>query len=329
LGVFHFLNVKNGDCSIIQHPSERVTMVDVYNAEKEEEDRTPFEKALREVFGSAGNFNQKEDAINPISYLRQFSITDLHRFILTHPDMDHMGGIKDLFEVFPPTNFWDTANTCEKDFEEGGPYDESDWKFYRSLRDRNPQSDPKRLVLYSGARAKYYNQDESGTSGGDGLYVLAPTRALIDDANDSGDYNDASYVILYRSEGGRILLAGDSHDKTWEHILENHEDDVRDVDLLIAPHHGRKSGRSYDFLNVVNPTLTFFGNASSDYLAYDAWSYRNLAVITNNQADCMVVDTNFKPMKLYITNKTFAAAINPSTWYSSLYKAYYVIDISR
>ena len=44
-----------------------------------------------------------------------------------------------------------------------------------------------------------------------------------------------------------IVFGGDSHDATWDHILEHHRADVTDIDLLIAPHHGRKSGRSYEF----------------------------------------------------------------------------------
>ena len=42
-------------------------------------------------------------------------------------------------------------------------------------------------------------------------------------------------------DGSRIVFGGDSHDASWDHILENHEADVTNVDLLIAPHHGRCS----------------------------------------------------------------------------------------
>ena len=60
------------------------------------------------------------------------------------------------------------------------------------------------------------------------------------------------------------------------------EDDLRDIDLLIAPHHGRSSGRSYEVLDVLRPALTFFGNARSEHLAYSAWNYRKLPFVTNN-----------------------------------------------
>jgi competence protein ComEC len=139
-----------------------------------------------------------------------------------HPDMDHLGGFKAFCKAFPPINFWDTANREEKEFDDGLSYGEEDWLFYKSLRDGNRESDPMRLVLYSGARGQFYNRDENGAGGGDGLYVLAPTPGLITSANASGDFNDTSYVVLYRSAGGHVLFAGDSHDATWEHILENH-----------------------------------------------------------------------------------------------------------
>ena len=49
---------------------------------------------------------------------------------------------------------------------------------------------------------------------------------------------------------GKVLLSGDAHDATWEFVKENYEDEVSNATLLIAPHHGRKSGRSYRFLGL-------------------------------------------------------------------------------
>ena len=125
------------------------------------------------------------------------------------------------------------------------------------------------------------------------------------------------------------MFAGDSHDETWDHILEHHKADITDIDLLIAPHHGRKSGRSYEFLQTLTPTLTFFGNARSEYLAYPAWANRGLSIVTNNQANCMVVDTSTNPMTLYVTHENFARRVNSSTYYSDSVKAWYVGPITE
>ncbi len=204
------------------------------------------------------------------------------------------------------------------------PYERADWEFYRNLRETDPDTNPKRLTLLAGASGQYYYHE-----GGDGLDILAPTQELVDAANNSGDYNDCSYVLLYRTGDHRIIFGGDSHDGTWAHILREYEDDVKDIDLLIAPHHGRSSGRSYEFLDVLRPSLTFFGNARSEHLAYGAWYKRNLRYVTNNQANCMVVNASQHPMDFYVTNEAFAKRVNPSTYYSEVFNAWFAYRIER
>ena len=316
---FHFLNVKNGDCSIIEHGSEHVSVIDVCNAENVTTPMSDLElKSITERV--SGNFQQKKHPVNPVEYLNKFNISSVFRFILTHPDMDHMDGIKDFFDCFNPTNFWDTDNNKEMDFPEGSPYNEEDWKFYKKFRDGDPQTNPKRLTLFSGNQGQYWSQNVDGQSPGDALSILAPTSELVEQANENEDYNDASYVILYHGAGGRILLSGDSQDN-WGNA-------VKDVDLLIAPHHGRKSGRSYEFLDTVNPKMTFFGNARSEHLAYSAWNYRNLEYITNNQANCMIVDCTGNNLALYVTHETFARKYNSYTFYLSTYDAWHLKEIT-
>ncbi len=234
-----------------------------------------------------------------------------------------MDGLEIFFETLKPTNFWDTDSSSEKDFGSGsGRYDESDWDFYRSLRE--PQTNTKRLTLYAGSAGQFYNRSEKNEPGGDGLSILAPTPALVRRANESGDYNDCSYVVLYRtSKGHRILFAGDSHDVTWDYILGNHEARVRNVDVLIAPHHGRASDRSYDFLNVVNPALTLFGNADSTHLSHAAYSNRGLPKITNNQAGSILIDADDDLIQVYVACQAFARKSNPQVSESLYYSGYY------
>jgi hypothetical protein len=235
-----------------------------------------------------------------------------------------MDGIKDLFAEFSLANFWDTANTCTKSFPAGSRYREEDWRCYQGLRDGTLTSSAKRLTLYAGARAQFFNQDGKNGEPQDGLNVLAPTPALIARANCLDAFNDASYVILYRSAAGRILFCGDAHDKTWEHLLENHLADIQGVELMIAPHHGRDSRRDRSFLSEVKPKLTLFGKASSEHLAYDAWRNRDLAYITNNQAGTVVVDTNGTQMQIYVTKESFARQQNSGTTYSPEFRAWYL-----
>lgn len=335
---FHFLNVKNGDCSIIEHNTGHVSMIDVSNARLPENQKAMSTSEIIELTVDAAllaketrakkNYNQKAYPANPIEYLKEKNISSIFRLAITHPDMDHMDGLADLFEYDRPTNFYITHN--EKSMSEsfdGSPYREEDWLLYKQLRDNPPETDPKILQVFSGDHGIHRTKDWDGNAPGDAFYTLSPTKALVDQSIEADDYNDASYVFLWRSAGGRVLLCGDSHDKTWEHILENHKESVSDIDLLIAPHHGRKSGRNYDFLDTVNPKMTFFGNAPSKDLAYSAWRNRGLSYITNNMAGSMIVDCSDN-MSLYVTNEAFARDQNEHTFYSEVDGGWYITEIA-
>lgn len=320
MGVVHFLNVNEGDCTWIQHLSGHNTVIDVSNGNADVN--------LNQVFKiyEQGNHRQKEHPVNPIEYLKDFNVSTIFRFILTHPDMDHMDGIENLFNKFEVVNFWDTNNNKQiTEKSDWGRYKKEDWDFYQKIR--KSDSEPKVLHLLAGSHGQYYNEDENGESGADGLYILAPTSELIKEANDTEEYNKCSYVILYRVENKKIIFSGDSEEKTWDYIMENHEAEVRDIDVLIAPHHGRKTGGNKDYLDVLNPKLTLFGNAKSEYLDYGSWNRRGLDHITNNQGGCIILDANTSGIDVYVTYDVFAQKKNTETWFNNRLKAWYIKTI--
>lgn len=326
----HYLNVKNGDCSFIKHYDGKVSVIDVNNAfVATRKSRLLEQQQAKQIYAeqrAKGNFNQKNNPVNPIDYFKERGITDVFRFILTHPDMDHMDGIEDLFSVYPPTNFWDTDNTKDLADFSSGRFNESDWDYYKKLRDGD--AGVNRLALYDGSKGKYFNQDENGKGGGNGLYILAPTHDLIKLANETEDWNDSSYVILYRVSDRKVLFCGDADNDTWDHLLANHENDIKDIDLLIAPHHGRKSSCSYEFLKVLMPKATFFGNADkSTHLAHDMFRKLGLYRITNNQGNSLIADIDSSDIDIYVTHERFAIQEHGSSKYNDRVKGYYVKTI--
>ena len=98
-------------------------------------------------------------------------------------------------------------------------------------------------------------------------------------------------MILYRTGGSRIVFGGDSHDETWDHILEHHEDDVTDIDLLIAPHHGRKSGRSYKLLDTLTPDIVTISLTS--------------AVQTGESAPCQAISHSLYTAPIFLSRSNF------------------------
>ncbi len=306
----HFINVSPGDCTLIRHGSGRVTMMDIcdgYVDPVETQRDLRLAKIVEELDSVRGNFGMSDYPTNPIDYARTLGVDKIFRFILSHPDMDHMDGIDALLDAFQVNNFWHSGIQRDKPDFSFGAYREEDWDRYELLREgREPGVTT--MCKLAGARFQFANEGDDVSSGGDGLYILAPDQNLVAAAAAGDDINDASYVLLYRSMGGRIIIPGDAHDETWEHVLTHYASDVENCSVLIAPHHGRDSGRSYDFLDHIRPKFTLFGSAPSEHLAYDAWRCRDLPFITSNQAGNVVLDILRGSINVYIENERFAAA---------------------
>lgn len=339
MSTIHFLNVLEGDCNIIQHDLGRVSVIDVSNASNEEDTISEIfvktsaaraeMKSRTQVPTGKKDYKQKENPENPINYIKNtLNIDSIFRFIITHPDMDHLDGIRDLFDEFQITNTWDSNNNKSiSDSSFNGKYNPEDWKFYTQLRDGS-YTKTKRLTYTYTADSPFWNSDD--------IKILAPSDKLIASANTpNGDIHDLSYVLLFtppKTNGGKwkILFGGDSDDATWEHILATNKEAVSNIDVLFAPHHGRDSGRNYEFLKTLNPRLTLFGNASSQHLAYDKYPQIR---ITNNQAGNVILDIQPEGLTVYVQNQEFAKDFKikrgwSSPAYSTKFKGYGLIQFS-
>ena len=314
MSTVHFLNVGKGDCTFIQHNSGRTSLIDICKgnytapAVNQSAEAQLVDLINERTEAAKGNFGMAKKPTNPIDYLEGLGVSGIFRYILTHPDMDHMDGLDLMMDVFSPRVFWESGVRKEKpDFSQQGEYSEEDWDRYETMCG-GKEPNLKVLNKLAGSRFQYANKSEDGKGGGDGLYILAPDKDLVVTANDGGEVNDASYVLLYRSAGGRILIPGDAHDGTWEYVIDNYKDDVANCSVLFAPHHGRRSGANFDFLDVIKPKITFFGCAASGHLAYEQWSNRGLDVVTNNQAGNIVLECAAGRIDVYIENRRFAEA---------------------
>ncbi|MFA0742014.1 MAG: hypothetical protein DFNUSKGM_002134 [Candidatus Fervidibacter sacchari] len=226
----HFLNVGNGDCTIVELPDGNLMMVDICNG--------------------GGTNRQLTD---PIVYLYNLRPNpSLFRYVQTHPDMDHMDGLALLERKCTITNFWDTENTKPKpDF--SSPYSKgkpADWDAYQRLRKNaihfyrgtNP------VTLKGGGRLPY------------DLYVLHPTKEAVEAANRSEEWNHAAYVLLLQYASFKVLIAGDVDDSVWEELYDWASRNsitrtlVSNITVFKVSHHGRRSGYcGADWLKLTNP----------------------------------------------------------------------------
>ena len=103
----HLLNVKDGDCTIFEHASGRSTMIDICagNIDIEEE---ILKASFAESFSLSkpkGNYAMCKKPTNPVNYFKDtLGRESLFRFIISHPDMDHLDGFNQLADCISITN---------------------------------------------------------------------------------------------------------------------------------------------------------------------------------------------------------------------------------
>lgn len=250
-----FLNVGHGDCTVIEHPSGRVTMVDINNSQNYDADshkelmEEEYAKHInRDAATRAALVDERNELVDPIAFFKdQFKGRSLFRFILTHPDMDHMRGIANLFNEIEVVNFWDTANNKPApDFRNQS--DARDWNAYQRRRAQAKH-------FLRGSQAYALNREEDGSAGGDGISVLSPTSALIEDCNRAGKSIDLSLVLQVVYAGRRILLPGDAEAVAWKNMVSAYGNKLRS-DVLKASHHGRDSGYHLEAIRAIEPAVT-------------------------------------------------------------------------
>lgn len=82
--------------------------------------------------------------------------------------------------------------------------------------------------------------------------------------------NNHSYVTLWSYADSKVMLPGDNESPSWNKLLEKKkfQDAIEDVDILLAPHHGRERGFHSDLFEYFKPRLTIvsdgrFGDTSA------------------------------------------------------------------
>jgi hypothetical protein len=284
--VAHFLNVGHGDCTFLELPSGRLMMIDINNSTSLPDDDKVALAAAQQVsirefavpgFRMVGKSLQQHYEsllVDPYDYYKaHFSGQPIHRYVQTHPDLDHMGGLHRFFwqEKVPLLNFWDVdhGKTLDSEDFEGSPHSRSDWLVYRLLRQGAGPDDSDHMVFHNtrSATGRFWTDDE--------IQVLSPTADLIDECNTSEEFNDCSHVLKVSYAGRSIILPGDAGDSAWKSMVDELHPVTLNCDILKAAHHGRKSGFHQEAVAAMDPSIVVCSvgkkpatDAAADYRRY-------------------------------------------------------------
>lgn len=251
----HFINVGKGNCTVVDFPSRRLSVIDI------DDSRAITTEQRRRMI-----LEKKAALTNPIDYIiSNYPEREIFRFILTHPDMDHMSGIKSLFTKKYVRNFWDVPNNKPDPGNwDQSPYDKDDWDFYQNLKAGKISNKTIVRPLRDQTAKCCWVQDS--------IRILSPDKELINRAQESGDYDNLSYVLMIEYASQKILLGGDATKLAWKDIIDYYGDYL-ESDILLAPGHGSPNHISSEILDLIKPRLTIVSVAEG--VDYDYDTYRN------------------------------------------------------
>jgi len=223
---------------------------------------------------------------------------DISRFISTHPDEDHILKLDYLDDNMPINNFYCVKNEATKDDETAG------FKRYKKLRDGD-----KAFYVSRGCSRKWMNQssEERGSAGINFQWPKTDNSDFKDalkDAKDGKSPNNISPIFTYSLDGGAtIIWMGDLENDFMEKIID--EITLPSVNILFAPHHGRKSGKvPKKWLDQMSPDIIVMGEAPSKNLNYAA--YDDYDKITQNSAEDIIFDCLDGKVNVYVSNDNYS-----------------------
>ena len=167
-----------------------------------------------------------ENGKSVVRYLAQRETSELEYVVNTHPDEDHIGGLKYVVERFPVGHYLTT----------------------KVRTDLLPE-DSAYLGTMEALRQKKISEEISKAGdkfplGGMDVRVLGPVVP--------GDStNNSSLVLLLRYRDVRILLMGDAEKEEEQSLIDAGAD--LSADILKVGHHGSSTSTTAEFLNAVRP----------------------------------------------------------------------------
>jgi len=264
-------SVGNGDMFYIDHDSDNFT---IFDCSLSDDNRGAIVREIK----------------------RKKSGKGITRFISTHPDEDHIQGLKYLDREIRIVNFYCVKNAATKEDKT------DDFKHYCTLRD----SDTKAFHIERGCSRKWMNEssDERGCAGINILWPKTSHKSYQQALNDAAEGkcpNNISAIVKYSLNGGAtVLWMGDMETDFMEEIEESVA--WPSVDILFAPHHGRDSGKVPEaILQKMDPKIIVIGEAPSDYLNY----YCGYNTITQNSAGDIVFECEKGKVHVFVSDPDY------------------------
>lgn len=213
-------------------------------------------------------------------------------------------------------NFYCVKNEATKEDESDG------FKRYKKLRDGE-----KVFNVFRGCTRKWMNESctERGSAGINFEWPKTDNEAFkqaLKEAKEGKSPNNISPIFTYtRDKGAQVIWMGDLEHDFMNKIID--EITLPKINILFAPHHGRKSGKvPTKWLDQMSPDIIVMGEAPSknlDYAAYDDYNK-----ITQNSAGDIIFDCLTNKVNIYVSNENYSVDFLDDEKLSNKYDCYYL-----
>jgi competence protein ComEC len=202
-----FLDVGQGDCAVVEAKSGQVIVID---------------GGGRDVREREASFDAGKQVVVP--FLKFRGINQIDTLVMTHGDLDHIGGVKSIVERIPVKRVVRNPSPIQSPMER---------EVMTAIRRRGIPVQVPRLHrwerLGEGVNWQFYHPGIS-------------TRH---------ERNEDSLVFLLTVDGVRFLFTGDAGSPTEDQLL--HQVRLPDIHLLKVAHHGSRSGTQSKWLEALKP----------------------------------------------------------------------------
>ncbi|MEJ2024576.1 MAG: ComEC/Rec2 family competence protein, partial [Deltaproteobacteria bacterium] len=209
-----FLDVGKGNSALVEFPKGKKMIIDGGGF-------------------SRGDFDVGEMVVAP--FLWHSKILEVDYLVLSHPQSDHMNGLRFIAEHFHPKEFWYSGDAVDVPaFKE----------LLRMVKEKGitvrTPVDLKRGLVINGVRVE--------------LLHPRPGEKRPFESIDGKWLNNRSLVLRISNGGTSFLFPGDI-EAGGENELVARAGERLHSDVLLSPHHGSNTSSSLEFLEAVNPRL--------------------------------------------------------------------------
>jgi competence protein ComEC len=211
----HFIGVGEGEAIFVQTPQRDNVLIDT------------------------GNLLGGPDLLN---YLREQSVDRLDNLVLTHPHLDHIGGVFFILPMLGSDKVYDNGHSLN-----------------------SKTDDTLRQYVQLVRKHKNYevlNASDSFRVGEVSFKVLSPQEEVVSPS----DFNTNSLVIMMQYKTFRCLLMADATLLTEKDLLKQGLD--LKVSLLKVGHHGSDDASGDEFLKAVSPAVAIISVDTDNLYGY-------------------------------------------------------------